>query len=117
MSKFGALTVPCPFDIPGGIFALSLAIGTGLDNVMSPVTSSMPLPSLTMLCTVGYLAAVTQSPITPFVIVIEMIDGHGMVLPLMAAALLLSQVPKALTPSLYHTLVHRSRRLVSRPTA
>ncbi|MFG3757370.1 chloride channel protein, partial [Klebsiella pneumoniae] len=90
--------------IPGGIFAPSLAIGAGLGNIMSLVTSAIPLPSLAALCMVGYLAAVTQSPITSFVIVMEMIDGHEMVLPLMAVALLSSQVSKALTPSFYHTL-------------
>lgn len=107
----------CFGGIPGGIFAPSLAIGAGLGNIMSLVTSAIPLPSLAALCMVGYLAAVTQSPITSFVIVMEMIDGHEMVLPLMAVALLSSQVSKALTPSFYHTLAHRFRALVSRPAA
>ncbi len=115
--KFGALIASYLSGIPGGIFAPSLAIGAGLGNVMSLVTSSIPLPSLAALCMVGYLAAVTQSPITSFVIVMEMIDGHEMVLPLMAVALLSSQVSKALTPSFYHTLAHRFRAAVPRPAA
>ena len=113
--KFAALIASYPSGIPGGIFAPSLAIGAGLGNVMSLVTSAIPLPSLAALCMVGYLAAVTQSPITSFVIVMEMIDGHEMVLPLMAVALLSSQLSKALTPSFYHTLAHRFRASVPRP--
>ncbi|MCP1171536.1 chloride channel protein [Ralstonia chuxiongensis] len=115
--KFCALIASYLSGIPGGIFAPSLAIGAGLGNVMSLVTSAIPLPSLAALCMVGYLAAVTQSPITSFVIVMEMIDGHEMVLPLMAVALLSSQVSKALTPSFYHTLAHRFRASMPRPAA
>ena len=33
----------------------------------------------------GFLAAVTQAPLTAFIIVMEMVDGHAMVLSLMAA--------------------------------
>jgi H+/Cl- antiporter ClcA len=56
---------------------------------------------------VGYLAAVTQSPITAFVIVIEMIDGHAMVISLMATALISSQVSKLFAPPLYEALARR----------
>ena len=50
-------------------------------------------------------------------IVMEMIEGHEMVLPLMAVALLSSQVSKALSPSFYHTLAHRFRALARHPVA
>lgn len=46
-------------------------------------------------------------------IMMETIDGHEMTLPLVAVALLLSQISKVLTPSFYHTPVHRFRGLVS----
>lgn len=105
--KFAALSVSYLSGIPGGIFAPSLAIGAGLGNVLSHITSVVPLPAMAALCMVGYLAAVTQSPITSFVIVMEMIDGHQMVIPLMAVALLATQVSKAFSPSFYHTLAHR----------
>ncbi|ANC46953.1 chloride channel protein [Pandoraea pnomenusa] len=105
--KFAALSVSYLSGIPGGIFAPSLAIGAGLGNVMAHVTSVVPLPAMAALCMVGYLAAVTQSPITSFVIVMEMIDGHQMVIPLMAVALLSTQVSKTIAPSFYHTLAHR----------
>ncbi|MCI3206596.1 MULTISPECIES: chloride channel protein [Pandoraea] len=105
--KFAALCVSYLSGIPGGIFAPSLAIGAGLGNVMAHMTSVVPLPAMAALCMVGYLAAVTQSPITSFVIVMEMIDGHQMVIPLMAVALLSTQVSRTIAPSFYHTLAHR----------
>ena len=105
--KFGALIASYLSGIPGGIFAPSLAIGAGIGNAMIHVTSIIPLPAMAALCMVGYLAAVTQSPITAFVIVMEMIDGHQMVIPLMAVALLASQVARFFSPSFYHTLAQR----------
>ncbi|MNR38448.1 chloride channel protein [compost metagenome] len=58
------------------------------------------------LCMAAFLAAVTQAPITSFVIVMEMIDGHAMVVSLIAAAFLASLVSRAISPPLYHTLAH-----------
>jgi H+/Cl- antiporter ClcA len=52
----------------------------------------------------GYLAAVTQSPLTSFVIVMEMTNGTAMVIPLMAVALASSRVAGLFTPPLYHAL-------------
>jgi H+/Cl- antiporter ClcA len=56
---------------------------------------------------VGYLAAVTQSPIMSFVIVVEMIDGHALVISLMATALIASRVSRLFTPPLYEALAQR----------
>lgn len=56
---------------------------------------------------VGYMAAVTQSPITAFVIVIEMINGHALVISLMATALIASQVSRLFEPPLYEALSER----------
>jgi hypothetical protein len=56
---------------------------------------------------VGYLAAVTQSPITSFVIVMEMIDGHALVISLMATALIASRVARLFAPPLYEALAER----------
>ena len=67
----------------------------------------MQLPMLIALGMVGYLAAVTQSPITAFVIVIEMINGHALVLSLMATALISSQVSRLFAPPLYEALAHK----------
>ncbi|MDR5736381.1 MULTISPECIES: chloride channel protein [unclassified Caballeronia] len=93
--------------IPGGIFAPSLSIGAGFGNVIHMLFTDMPLPMLIALAMVGYLAAVTQSPITAFVIVMEMINGHALVISLMATALISSRVSRAFAPPLYEALSER----------
>ncbi|CAE6858280.1 H(+)/Cl(-) exchange transporter ClcA [Paraburkholderia aspalathi] len=92
---------------PGGLFAPSLAIGAGIGNALHLIFGQMQLPMLIALGMVGYLAAVTQSPITAFVIVIEMINGHALVISLMATALISSQVSKLFAPALYEALSER----------
>jgi H+/Cl- antiporter ClcA len=92
---------------PGGLFAPSLAIGAGIGNALHLVFGNMQLSMLIALGMVGYLAAVTQSPITAFVIVIEMINGHSLVLSLMATALISSQVSKLFAPPLYEALAEK----------
>lgn len=64
----------------------------------------MIIVALTM---VGYLAAVTQSPIIAFVIVIEMINGHALVISLMATALIAARVSRFFAPPLYDALSTR----------
>ncbi|WP_229517291.1 chloride channel protein [Paraburkholderia terrae] len=92
---------------PGGMFAPSLAIGAGIGNTVHMLLPDTQLPMLIALGMVGYLAAVTQSPITAFVIVIEMINGHALVLSLMATALIASQVSRFFAPPLYEALSER----------
>ncbi|MDE2296893.1 MAG: chloride channel protein, partial [Burkholderiales bacterium] len=63
--------------------------------------ASGPLIALGMT---AFLAAVTQAPITSFIIVMEMVDGHAMVLSLMAGALGASLVARWLSRPLYSAL-------------
>ncbi|MGF6780921.1 chloride channel protein [Paraburkholderia sp. GAS334] len=102
--------------IPGGIFAPSLSIGAGFGNVLHRVFGSMELQMLIALAMVGYLAAVTQSPITAFVIVMEMINGHALVISLMATALISSRVSRLFAPPLYETLAQRYMAPLPQPT-
>jgi H+/Cl- antiporter ClcA len=92
---------------PGGLFAPSLAIGAGIGNTLHMLFPSLQLQMLIALGMVGYLAAVTQSPITAFVIVIEMINGHVLVISLMATALISSSVSRFFAPPLYEALSTR----------
>jgi H+/Cl- antiporter ClcA len=93
--------------IPGGIFAPSLSIGAGFGNVLHMVFGDMQLSMLIALGMVGYLAAVTQSPIMSFVIVMEMINGHALVISLMGTALIASRVSRFFAPPLYEALAER----------
>lgn len=92
--------------VPGGVFAPSLAIGAGLGMDVAIFTGwdggSTALIALGMA---GFLAAVTQAPLTAFIIVMEMVDGHAMVLTLMAAALGASLVSRWISRPLYTSLM------------
>lgn len=100
--------------VPGGIFAPCLAIGAGLGHDVAVLTGSQAdAAALIAIGMAGFLAAVTQAPMTSFIIVMEMVGGHAMVLSLMAAALGASLVSRWIARPLYaalaHAIVARSR--------
>jgi H+/Cl- antiporter ClcA len=90
--------------IPGGIFAPSLSIGAGIANDLMPVFSNFQTSAICALCMAGFLAGVTQAPLTSFIIVMEMIDGHEMVISLMAVTMIASIVSRLFSQPLYMTL-------------
>lgn len=89
--------------VPGGIFAPSLAIGAGIGHDVAAWTGHAQ-PVLIALGMAGFLAGATQAPITAFIIVMEMIEGHALVLSLMACAMLASGISRLVSPPLYVTL-------------
>lgn len=92
--------------VPGGIFAPCLTIGAGIGSDIANLTGHPYQAALIALGMAGFLAAVTQAPITAFIIVMEMVDGHSMVLSLMACALTASGVARLLSPPLYGALTN-----------
>jgi H+/Cl- antiporter ClcA len=101
--KFCATWLSAWSGVPAGVFAPSLAIGAGIGRDVALMTgvgpdAAIPLIALGM---VGFLAATTQGPLTAFIIVMEMVAGHAMVLSLMATALLASGVARWVTPPMY----------------
>jgi len=102
--KFIATWLTTWSGVPGGIFAPSLAIGAGIGHDVAVLTGKAGTVPLIALGMVGFLAAVTQAPITAFIIVMEMVDGHAMVLSLMATALVASGVSRLVARPLYPTL-------------
>jgi H+/Cl- antiporter ClcA len=101
--KFCATWLSAWTGVPAGVFAPSLAIGAGMGHDVATLTgvtaeAAIPLIALGM---VGFLAATTQGPITAFIIVMEMVSGHTMVLSLMATALLSSGIARLLTRPMY----------------
>jgi H+/Cl- antiporter ClcA len=88
----------------GGVFAPALAIGAALGNDIGSLMSYPHAPAMIALGMAGLLAATTQTPLTSFIIVMEMVDGHAMVLSLMACSLVASAVSKAISRPLYVTL-------------
>jgi H+/Cl- antiporter ClcA len=114
--KFIATWLTTWSGVPGGIFAPSLAIGAALGHDIALLTHYPHAPVLIALGMVGFLASVTQAPMTSFVIVMEMVDGHTMVLSLMACAFLATTISRLLAPPLYATLSQlQMRRLAALP--
>lgn len=90
--------------IPGGIFAPSLAVGTGVGSLFALVLGgSAGIAAL--LGMAGYFAGVVQAPITAFVIILEMTGDNADLIPIMCASVIGYGVSSLLSPqSLYHGL-------------
>ncbi len=104
--KFCATWLSAWTGVPAGVFAPSLAIGAGIGHDVASFSglsaeAAIPLIALGM---VGFLAATTQGPITAFIIVMEMVAGHAMVLSLMACAMVAAGVSRLVTRPLYGEL-------------
>jgi H+/Cl- antiporter ClcA len=93
--------------VPAGLLAPSLSVGAGFGALLGGVVSHGGGAEFAILGMCGYLAGVTQAPLTSFVIVMEMTTGHGIVLPLMLVAAIATMVSKLLSPPLYRTLSER----------
>ncbi len=104
MTKWVSLVLTNLVGIPGGLFSPSLSIGAGIAQWVHAMFSWTSMAAVIALCMAGYLAAVTQSPLTSFVIVMEMTNGTAMVIPLMAVALASARLAGLFTPPLYHAL-------------
>ncbi|MFV1983686.1 MAG: chloride channel protein [Thiohalomonadales bacterium] len=96
--KFLATVVSYLSGIPGGIFAPSLSIGAGFGSVMAEFIPNSTSSAIVILGMVGYFTGVVQTPITAFVIVMEMTDNSGMLMPLMATALIARSVSRVVCP-------------------
>ena len=103
-AKFVATWLTLWSGVPAGLFAPALAIGAGIGSDVALLASHSDQAALIALGMAGFLAATTQAPLTAFIIVMEMIDGHAMVLSLMACALVASLLSRLITPPLYASL-------------
>ena len=102
--KFIATWLTAWCGVPGGIFAPSLSIGAGIGDGVAQFVGASLGPALIAMGMAAFLAAVTQAPLTAFIIVMEMVDGHSLVLSLMASAMLASLVSRMISRPLYDTL-------------
>ncbi len=90
--KFVASWLSAWAGVPGGIFGPSLSLGAGVGADVAWLLNS------------PHGAALIAPPITAMIIVMEMTDGHSMVLSLMACALLASLVSRMISRPLYSTM-------------
>ena len=96
--------------IPAGLLAPSLSVGAGLGQFIADHLGQSSAVPFAILGMCGYLAGVTQAPLTSFVIVMEMTAEHAMVLPLMVTAAVATALSKLITPPLYQSLADRYSR-------
>jgi H+/Cl- antiporter ClcA len=108
VAKFIATVASYLSGMPGGIFAPSLAVGSGLGAALAPLVPAAGQGALVLLGMVAYFSGVVQAPLTATVIVMEMTDNQGLTVPLMAAALIAYQASKLICRRpLYGTLSKR----------
>ena len=93
--------------VPAGVLSPSLSVGAGLGQFLADISGQATAVPFAILGMCGYLAGVTQAPLTSLVIVMEMTTQHAMVLPLMITAAVATAVSKLLSPPLYQTLAQR----------
>jgi H+/Cl- antiporter ClcA len=89
----------------GGIFAPTLALGASASSFIQSVFENQ-LGTLGVLAgmTAG-LSALTQSPVTSFVLILEMTDRHSAIFPLMLAALVGQGVSKLISKVSFYEFV------------
>lgn len=91
--------------IPSGIFVPSLATGAGFGVNLAQWLPIAPVSAMILLTMTAYFAGVLQTPLTAFVIVMEMTNSHEILIPLMATAFLASGTSKLIQPTpLYRAL-------------
>jgi H+/Cl- antiporter ClcA len=118
IARFAATVLSAISGIPGGIFAPSLAVGAGIGADLAPFApEGISAAAVAALCMAAYLAAVTHAPLTSFVVVMEMVDGHAMVLSLMAVAMIANLVARLVTRPLYETIAEGMLERLQPPPA
>jgi H+/Cl- antiporter ClcA len=102
--------------IPGGIFSPSLSAGAGLGADLAPLMPYAPVGTVVLLGMVGYFTGVVQTPLTASVIVMEMVNDHSMVFPIMAAAFIALGTSKLISREpIYWSLAQEFLESVPKP--
>ena len=92
--KMLATIATCFSGIPSGIFVPSIATGAGLGLNLANWFPIAPTSVMILLTITAYFAGMLQSPLTSFVVVLEMTHSHDLSIPLMTAAFLASGTSK-----------------------
>ena len=91
--------------IPSGIFVPSITVGTGLGADLAQWFPIAPASAMILMTMTAYFSGMLQSPITSFVIVMEMTNSHEILIPLMAAAFFATGTSKLINKTpLYRAL-------------
>lgn len=104
--KFCATWLTSWTGVPAGVFAPSLAAGAGIGRDIALLFGLAPAQAIPLIALgmVGFLAAATQGPLTAFILVMEMVSGHAMVLSLMLTAFVSSGISRLICRPMYMEL-------------
>jgi H+/Cl- antiporter ClcA len=101
--------------IPGGLFDPSFSIGAGLGQATADwfAWSGASLQGLILLWIVAYFSGVVQSPLTSFIIVVEMTGAISFTLPLGLASVVAYEISRRICEvPLYEALAQNFLRVV-----
>jgi len=93
--------------IPGGLFDPSFSVGAGLGHTLFPLFawSGASAQAVILLFIVAYFSGVVQSPMTSFIILLEMTGCTLFALPLALTAMLAYEISRLICPTaLYEAL-------------
>lgn len=116
-AKFVASLATAVSGVPGGIFAPSLSTGAGVGNLLRPLFPDQPAGAVVLLGMAGYFTGVVRAPLTAVIVVVETTASRGLLLPLLATALVADMFARAVSPErLYHGLAANRAESASAPT-
>lgn len=92
--------------VPGGYFSTALSIGAGIMDAVYRLWPVLPVEQFYLLGMVGFLAAITDAPITAVAMIISTVDNsQHFILPIMVSSLLASYIATRFGDSVYHQQV------------
>lgn len=104
LSRFFGPLVSSMTGVAGGIFAPSLSAGAGIGSFTASLFEPEMKIFFTLAGMVGFLNGVTHTPITSFILVLEMTDRHSVVIPMMTAAVFSSIGARLLAKKSFYEL-------------
>jgi H+/Cl- antiporter ClcA len=99
--------------IPGGLFDPSFSVGAGLGHLTAPwlAVTGATAQGIILLWVVSYFSGVVQSPMTAFIILIEMTGAVAFTLPLGVASIVAYEASRRVCPvALYEALAENFLR-------
>lgn len=92
----------------GGIFAPTLALGGAMGSWLANFIYGSVFPLAALAGMTAALSALTHSPLTAFILILEMTDRHSSIVPLMMAAMIGQGISKLISKqSFYEFVAHR----------
>ncbi len=108
IAKFAATLATAVSGLPGGIFAPSLSIGAGIGDILRTAFPGYPPGAIVLLGMVAYFTGVVRAPLTAVIIISETTASRGLMMPLVAAALVGDFTAQFVCKDkLYHALMQR----------